>query len=298
MAILKKLKHIGVEFKGHAPFTLAGTAIGLVCMLSFKAANFNPAILFKIFHPGHVLLSAMVTASIYSLHAKKKSFLTMLVVGYVGAIGVATISDCVMPYLGEKLFKLDIPSHAEVFHGPGGHGEDEHNAEKTVEETSHQEDGYVDAAAAHGEEGHVCQDDADDGHEHAEDADCPEGVLCDHDHSHGLHLGFIEDWYIVNPAAFLGVLIAFMIPRSKCPHAAHVLLSTWASTAHVLMNLQTDMTVEVLAATAVIIFFAVWVPCCVSDIVFPLLFVDSDLDMSGSCMCHGTHSHGQTGDEK
>ena len=65
MAILKKLKHIGVEFKGHAPFTLAGTAIGLVCMLSFKAANVEPALLFKIFHPGHVLLSAMVTASIY-----------------------------------------------------------------------------------------------------------------------------------------------------------------------------------------------------------------------------------------
>ena len=298
MAVLKKLKHIAAEFKGHAPFTLAGTAIGLVCMLSFKAAKFDPEILFKIFHPGHVLLSAMVTASIYSIHAKKKSFLTMLVVGYVGAIGVATLSDSVMPYLGEKLFKLDIPSHADVFHGPGGHSEDSEDPQSQLEDAGHV---HAEDNPAHGEEGHICEDEGHTEAAHTEDANAghvnAQDAHSSHDHGHGLHLGFIEEWYIVNPAAFLGVLIAFLIPRSRCPHAAHVLLSTWASSAHVLMSMKADMSVEIVAVLAVIIFFSVWVPCCVSDIVFPLLFVDSDIKMQGSCMCHGQQSHDNTGDK-
>lgn len=37
-----------------------------------------------------------------------------------------------------------------------------------------------------------------------------------------------------------------------------------------------------LAAVAVFLFLSVWLPCCTSDIVFPLLFVPPDPPAAGS----------------
>jgi hypothetical protein len=113
----------------------------------------------------------------------------------------------------------------------------------------------------------------------------------EHDEHGGIHLGFIEDWYIVNPAALLGVLIACFLPRTKFPHAGHVLVSTWASSSYLLMNMQADATVGAVVGILVTLFISIWLPCCVSDIVFPLLFVRSDLELSGACPHHRLHSH-------
>ena len=66
MVITEKLKHIAIELKGHAPFTILGALVGVVFMLIFKNISKPHAnILFSIFHPGHVILSAMVTASLF-----------------------------------------------------------------------------------------------------------------------------------------------------------------------------------------------------------------------------------------
>ena len=89
----------------------------------------------------------------------------------------------------------------------------------------------------------------------------------------GLHLGFIEKWWLVNPLALLGALIAFGRPRTQFPHAGHVLLSTWASLFHMMAAMgggEIGATTIVLMGT--FLFLAVWLPCCTSDIVFPLLF--------------------------
>ena len=64
--------------------------------------------LFWTLHPIHVILSALATAGMYNLHRKKKSLLSTVVIGYVGAIGIATLSDSLIPYLGERL--LDLPN--------------------------------------------------------------------------------------------------------------------------------------------------------------------------------------------
>ena len=110
-------------------------------------------------------------------------------------------------------------------------------------------------------------------HEHADGQQCEE----DHGEHHAkLHLGFIEEWYLVFPAAIIGVLLAYFKPTTHLPHASHVLLSTWASSAHILMNTQADMTAIFLLGMFIVLFLAVWLPCCVSDIVFPLLFVGPD----------------------
>ncbi len=243
----EKLKHIGAELRGHAPFTIFGAVVGLLFMLLFRNISSEKAsAMFEIFHPSHVLLSAMVTASMFELHRKVNRFLLVLVVGVVGSIGIASLSDSVIPYIGESLLGLNVPTHSDI------HQEEEHDEHDQTDQT----------------------DTSDDS-------------------EHRIHLGFIEDWMVVYAAAIIGVIIAYFLPRTKFPHAGHVLLSTWASSAHILMNMNSDMTASVVAGIFVILFMAVWLPCCISDIVFPLLFVKSDIELVSVCECteHSHHSH-------
>ena len=247
MSIKEKAKHIFVELKGHAPFTFLGAILGIAFMFFMRnVGTVGSHALFSIFHPAHVALSAMVTASMFSLHIMKKRFLLVLAVGYFGSIGIATVSDIIIPQLGSDLLGLNIPSHTEVHHN----------------ETPSTE-----------------KNEADIEHEYNE-------------HSGGhMHFGFIEEWYIVNPAALLGILIAYFLPHTKLPHAGHVLISTWASSSYLLMSIQSEMTIAVAMGVFATLFVATWLPCCVSDIVFPLLFVKSDIELAGSCPAHSLHSH-------
>ena len=193
------LKNISLELKAHAPFTILGTLSGIVLMAIVVYARVPGTVskgLFATFHPLHVLLSALVTAGMYRLHSKGRLLPTILV-GYFGSIGIATLSDCLIPYLGEYL--LDMPHKA-------------------------------------------------------------------------VHLGFIKEWWLVHPLAVIGIIIAYVRPRTKVPHAGHVLLSTWASLFHMLMALGDELNLLTAGLSAVFLFLAVWIPCCTSDIVFPLLF--------------------------
>ena len=237
------------ELRQHAPFTLFGAVTGIVCMLAFRNAGTEVSHkLFMVFHPGHVVLSAIVTASLFRIYEKKASLLKVLVIGYFGSVGVATLSDSVLPFFGETLLGVAVPVHADLH---------EHEAD----------------AATHDEAGV-------EEHEHAGET---HGSLRSR-----LHLGFIEEWYLVNPAALLGLLIAWFFPRTRFPHAGHVLLSTWASSFHVLMNTHVELTAIMLLGIFVVLFIAVWLPCCISDIVFPLLFVKS----APLCL---HHDHGEKG---
>jgi hypothetical protein len=156
-------------------------------------------------------------------------------VGYFGSIGVATLSDCILPFFGESIMGVAIPVHADLH--------------KHTEQARHEE----------GSESEISEKTPNI--------------------RERLHLGFIEDWYLVNPAALLGILIAYFRPRTKFPHAGHILISTWASSFHVLMNIHRELTIVMLLGIFVVLFIAVWLPCCFSDIVFPLLFVGSDSDL-------------------
>jgi len=201
-------KRIGViltELKNHAPFTLFGSLTGIVLMLLFRNIQHETIErLFYVFHPAHVLLSAVVTAAMFKLHVKKANFLVVLIIGYIGSLGIATISDSIIPYVGEVLLGLQAHSH----------------------------------------------------------------------------IGFIEGWYIVNPAAILGILIGYLWTKTKFPHSGHVLISTWASLFHILMALEGKISVLTGIVIFIFLFIAVWLPCCFSDIVFPLLFVKSGENVS------------------
>ncbi len=187
------------ELRIHAPFTAFGAMTGIVIMALVIQLRVPPAtssMLFWTFHPLHVVLSALVTAGMYRLHSAG-TFWKTLVIGYIGAVGIATLSDSLIPYVGEVLLRLP---------------------------------------------------------------------------NRGIHLGVIEKWWLVNPLALLGVLLAYFRPHTKFPHAAHVLLSTWASLFHITMAMGTDVSAAMAILIGAFLFLAVWVPCCTSDIVFPLLF--------------------------
>ena len=193
------LKDIPNELKAHAPFTAFGalTGVGIMVVVIYaQVPRSASSALFWTLHPMHVLLSALVTAAMYRLHGKG-GFVGTVLVGYAGAIGIATLSDSIIPYFGEYL--LGLPNK-------------------------------------------------------------------------GIHLGFIEKWWLVNPLALVGITIAWFYPKTKTPHAGHVLLSTWASLFHMTMALGADVGLATMGFITVFLFLAVWVPCCTSDIVFPLLF--------------------------
>lgn len=193
------VKIVCLELRRHAPFTLLGTAsgIGLLWLIVVTALPANIVSgLFWGLHPFHVLISAMVTTAVYRRYARA-NILKTIIIGYIGSVGIATISDCLIPYVGERL--LNMPHH-------------------------------------------------------------------------GWHVGFIEKWWLVNPMAFVGIAIAFWWSQTRFPHAAHVFLSTWASLMHMRMAQGNTVGFVEWLAIAVFLFLAVWVPCCTSDIVFPLLF--------------------------
>jgi hypothetical protein len=254
MSFGEKAKHILVELKGHAPFTVLGALLGIFFVVLFRSIGVvEGRTLFSVFHPAHVVLSAMVTASMFKVHTGKRRIFLVVLVGYFGSVGIATLSDVVIPHLGTRILGLDIPSHAELH----GHSSGLEGGEAIA--------------------GDVRSKESDS--EQAEE------------NGHGIHLGFIEEWYIVNPAAFLGILIAYFLPRTKFPHAGHVLISTWASSSYMLMNMESSLSAAAVAGIFMTLFIATWVPCCVSDIVFPLLFVESDVELAGVCPVHGRHSH-------
>lgn len=258
-----KAKHILLELKGHLPFTAAGTLLGIIFMLVFlKAPEKTVNILFSFFHPAHVLLSAIVTASIFKIHAKGKSFVIILLIGYFGSIGIAKLSDIVVPYVGVNLLNLDS---AMLKHDHSHEQDADHEADAAA--TLEHSDEHADNAEIH----------------HDEDAE-------HHEHK-SLSQFLFGDFFIVTPAALLGILIAFYMPHTKFPHFGHVLISTWASSAFLLSQIQGQMSIGSAVEIFVVLFLAVWIPCCLSDIVFPLLFVKGDVKIHGTCCNHKLHSH-------
>ena len=194
-------RQIFKELGKHVPFTTLGALSGIIVMAIFY--NLPHKIshnIFYVLHPAHVVLSAMATASMYKLHSKGKcKFWILVLIGYFGSIGIATLSDSIIPYFGEGL--LHLPNR-------------------------------------------------------------------------NIHIGFIEKWWLVNPLAFVGIAIAYFKPTTKLPHSGHVLLSTWASLFHIIMAMTEPLIWVYYVVIFLFLFVAVWLPCCLSDIIFPLLFVN------------------------
>ena len=201
-------KNILFQLARHAPFTALGAVVGIGIMVIIVFANAPRGIsnaLFYTLHPLHIVLSALATTAMYRLNGRGKLWLVVLI-GYTGSIGIATLSDIVIPYLGGVL--LNVPME---FHLP-----------------------FI------------------------ETEEMP-------------FIG-IEKWKIVNAAAVIGIAIGYWKPTTRFPHMGHVLLSTWASLFS-FTAFGTANWMPLLPLIFLFLFLAVWIPCCFSDIVFPLLWV-------------------------
>ena len=88
-----------------------------------------------------------------------------------------------------------------------------------------------------------------------------------------LHVCFIEHTWLITLSALAGIAIGLLWSRTKVPHSGHVLLSTYASLFYLTTFVAPADWLPLLLLIFPILFVAVWIPCCVSDIVFPLLFV-------------------------
>lgn len=199
------LKRILAELRSHAPFTLFGALTGIALMLVIVLARVPTDRLkpvFEGFHAVHVLLSAIVTAAMYRRY--RKNLIVCILIGYLGSVGIATLSDVIFPHHGGALILLAAGADAEMH----------------------------------------------------------------------FHLPFIEHWWLINPLALLGVAVGVYKPVTRIPHSGHVLLSTWASLFYVAVQAHGTINwLPLLPLVFIVLFVAVWLPCCVSDIVLPLLFV-------------------------
>jgi hypothetical protein len=93
---------IAKELKEHIPFTALGALTGIGIMVMIVLGNVPSHVSHTIFHtlhPLHVFLSALVTTAMYMRYKKGKTWAAVLI-GWTGAIGIGTISDALIPYLG------------------------------------------------------------------------------------------------------------------------------------------------------------------------------------------------------
>lgn len=202
------LKRIAQELRRHALFTALGALTGIIIMVIIVFGNIPTQIsqtAFYTLHPIHVVLSALVTTAMYTKYRKAKIWAVVLI-GWTGSIGIATMSDALIPYLGGTLLHIEMGFHVPFI------------------ETSK------------------------------------------------IPVIGIEKWIVVNGAALLGIAIGYWKQTTKIPHFGHVLLSTWASLFY-FTSFGTANWLPLLPFVFLFLFLAVWIPCCLSDIVYPLLFI-------------------------
>jgi hypothetical protein len=205
------LKRLAIELKEHAPFTALGALTGIIIMAIIVLAEVPSGIsntVFYTLHPIHVVLSAIVTTAMYVRYRQSKIWVAVLI-GWTGSIGIATISDVIIPYLSAGL--LGVPME---FHVP-----------------------FIETAQ--------------------------------------MPVVGIEKWKIVNSAALLGIGIGYWRQTTRIPHFGHVLLSTWASLFY-FTTFGVANWIPLLPFVFLFLFLAVWIPCCTSDIMYPLLLLGRD----------------------
>jgi hypothetical protein len=214
-----------VELREHVPFSVTAVTIGLIvagtiCILSLGAeqgleavggadhaghdhAGHNhgdePAQLyFHLFHPAHMLFSAMATAAMFCRYERRIG--KAIVIGLIGAIGVCGISDIAMPHVSLLFLGVETEWHICVYEHPA------------------------------------------------------------------LVIPFAVVGVMVGVAASGGVINSTIIS-----HSLHVFASTMASIFYMVGPLGLTHWIEDLGKVFMFVVLAVMVPCCLSDIVFPLL---------------------------
>ena len=195
---------IAGELRRHAPFTALGALSGTAIMAMIAFGDIPSGASHTIFytlHPMHVVLSALATTAMYVKYRRAR-FWAAVLIGWTGSIGIATLSDAIIPYLSGGI--LGVPME--------------------------------------------------------------------------FHVPFVEKWWI-NLLALAGIAVGYWRHTTTIPHFGHTLLSTWASLFY-FAGFGVANWVPLLPLVFAFLFLAVWIPCCTSDIVYPLMFVKTEVELS------------------
>ena len=179
----------------------------------FAAASL---MLFHIFHPVHLLLSAMATTAMFYRYEQR--LVKASIVGLVGSLGVCGVSDIFMPFVGGQFLAV----------------QDLH-----------------------------------------------------------FHWCVLEHPQMVFPFAALGIISGLIaagtVDRSTLiSHSAHIFISSTASLFYLIsFGLTGWFTESLLGPVFLLVILCVTIPCCLSDILFPLIIVSKDGTPPPCC----GHSH-------
>ncbi|MCM8758620.1 MAG: hypothetical protein NC906_02460 [Candidatus Omnitrophica bacterium] len=204
MRLIEELKH-------HLPFSILSVCFGLMLMgilnfITFSADSnqtiLRSVLLFHIFHPVHLLFSAIATTAMFWQHERK--VFKSIIIGLVGSVLICGTSDIMIPYISGFL----LGTHMKL---------------------------------------HIC---------------------------------ILEHLSLVLPFVILGIIAGFFAPGTLekqegviFSHSLHVFVSSMASILYLIGYGLTDW-IEHIGGVLIYTVFAVILPCCTSDIVFPLLFVN------------------------
>jgi len=90
-------------------------------------------------------------------------------------------------------------------------------------------------------------------------------------HTH-FHLPVVENPFLILGIAFLGATLGMYFNLFKVSHMLHVFLSIFASLFY-LLAFSIEMSVIAILMVSGLVFLTVYIPCCISDIIFPLFFI-------------------------
>lgn len=202
-----KIQYTLVELAHHLPYSIFGVISAMVVMafLTFIAEIVGAEgklpqaaeEMFHIFHPSHILVSAVVTTAMFWKH-DNRSLLKAIVIGLVGSVGICALSDIFFPFIGGILlgYRMQI---------------------------------------------HVC---------------------------------LIEEPFLIISFALAGVLSGLAMTSiekaTQYSHGVHVFLSSIASLLY-LIGFGLNGWTHAVAGVFLVTVIAVIIPCCTSDIVFPLM---------------------------
>ncbi len=189
--ILKEIVH---ELEEHLPFTALATFVGIIVSIFVIKLNLLNSLvpIFYVFHPLHLVFSALVSTAIF--YNYKKKIIPSVLVGVIVSLIVGSLSDIIFPYIGASLFQIPMT----------------------------------------------------------------------------FHLPELEIPLVIGLSLIVGASLGIIAKSTKFPHFLHVFISVFASLFYIFAY-SSNWSFLNLIFIIIITTISVVIPCCLSDIVMPLL---------------------------